>query len=69
MNFKKEKIYHGKGHVKKKDGLYRIVSNKRVILKNGRSVPFSVIVDVEPGSYNMPRSHKDLMYFFVKSDR
>ena len=66
INFKKERIYLGKGHLEKKGNLYRITKNKLVLLKNGSSVPFYVAIDVKVNEF-MPQTHKDIMDFIEKA--
>ncbi len=62
LDFKRERIYHGKGYIEKRGNAYRLNSNKRILLKNGSTVPFCVVIENINTEY-MPRSHKDIVHF------
>ena len=62
LDFKRERIYHGKGYIEKSGSLYQVNSNKRILLKNGSTVPFYVLIEIVNVEH-MPRSHRDIVDF------
>ena len=62
LDFKRERIYHGKGYIEKRGSLYQVNSNKRILFKNGSTVPFYVVIEIV-NTEHMPISHRDIVDF------
>jgi len=66
VNFKKERIYYGDGHVKKTDDFYEIINNEQIFLEN-KINPFKVIVNFNITSNLKTNSQRGLIDLLEKT--